>query len=384
MQPGKIEHEIRRGELAFLHLVPHTPYYGSHDATTLYVLAAAEAWRWHGDRDALDRVRPHVERALAWIGTDGDADGDGLQEYATRAREGGYYNQGWKDSGEAIVNADGSLAALPIALCELQGYVVAAKRAWAATIEDAYRDRDGAARLRDQADRLAALIEERFWWEAEGTYYLGLDGAKRPIESVTSNPGHLLWSGAVVAERAARVAARLLADDMWSGWGIRTLATGHVAYNPFSYQRGSVWPHDNALAAAGFRRYGLDDEAATVARAVLDAGERFQNRRLPELYAGLARDPGGFPVQYLGANVPQAWAAGAVVHLLTTLLGLDADASRDRLVVRPALPAWLERVRLRNLTVGDAVVDLEIRRDDGAHHVDAEVRRGKLDVELSD
>jgi len=169
---------------------------------------------------------------------------------------------------------------------------------------------------------------------------------------------------------------------MWSGWGIRTLSTTHVAYNPFSYQRGSVWPHDNALAAAGLRRYGLDEEAAMVARAVLDAGERFQNRRVPELYAGLARDPGGFPVQYLGANVPQAWAAGAVVHLLTTLLGLDADASRDRLVVRPALPAWLERVRLRNLTVGDAVVDLEVRRDDRAHQLDAEVRRGKLDVEL--
>ena len=382
MQPGKIEHEIRRGELAFFHLVPHTPYYGSHDATTLYVLAAAEAWRWHGDRGALDRMRPHVERALAWIDTDGDPDGDGLQEYATRAREGGYYNQGWKDSGDGIVNADGSLAALPIALCELQGYVVAAKRAWAATIEDAYGDHEAATRLRDDADRLAALIEARFWWEAEGTYYLGLDGAKRPIESVTSNPGHLLWSGAVTAERAARVAARLVADDMWSGWGIRTLSTTHVAYNPFSYQRGSVWPHDNALAAAGLRRYGLDEEAAMVARAVLDAGERFQNRRVPELYAGLARDPGGFPVQYLGANVPQAWAAGAVVHLLTTLLGLDADASRDRLVVRPALPAWLERVRLRNLTVGDAVVDLEVRRDDRAHQLDAEVRRGKLDVEL--
>jgi glycogen debranching enzyme len=232
MQPGKIEHEVRHGELAKLHLVPHTPYYGSHEATTLYVLTAATAWHWHGDRDALDAVRPNVERALSWIDTDGDIDGDGLQEYKTRSEQ-GYYNQGWKDSDDAIVDRDGVISELPIALCEHQGLVVAVKRAWADVLERVYDERDEAARLCSEADRLAEAIETRFWWKEEGTYYLGLDGHKEPIASVTSNPGLLLWLGAVTPERAALVAGRLLASDMWSGWGIRTLSSAHPAYNPF-------------------------------------------------------------------------------------------------------------------------------------------------------
>jgi len=383
MQPGKIEHEVRHGELATLHLVPHTPYYGSHDATTLYVLAAAEAWHWHGDRLELDAVRPHVERALAWIDRDGDIDGDGLQEYKTRAKSGGYYNQGWKDSGEAIVHADGSIAPLPIALCELQGYVVAAKRAWAGVIREAYGDEEEAARLSQEAEHLSQLIEERFWWEEEQTYFLGLDGNKQPIRSVASNPAHLLWSRAIEPARARRVARRLLAEDMWSGWGIRTLSAAHPAFNPFSYQLGSVWPHDNAIAVAGFRAYGLDDEAMKVARAIFDAGERFLSRRLPELFAGLDREPGTFPVQYLGANVPQAWAAGAVVHMLTTMLGLRADASRGALIVDPVIPEWLGELRVRNLSVGGAAVDLAVRHEpEGRHSVEAIPTRGELEVRV--
>ncbi|MGZ4412060.1 MAG: amylo-alpha-1,6-glucosidase [Gaiellaceae bacterium] len=383
MEPGKIPHELRHGELASLRLIPHTPYYGTHDATTLYVLTAAQTWRWLGDPAGLDSVRPHVERALAWIDTDGDRDGDGLQEYATRASEGGYYNQGWKDSGGAIVDADGVLAQLPIALCEHQGYVVAAKRAWAQTLEEAYGERRAATRLRSQADRLAEQIERRFWWEAEGTYYLGLDGRKAPIASVASNPGHLLWAEAIVPERARSVAARLLKDDMWSGWGIRTLSNRHPAYWPFSYQCGSVWPHDNAIIAAGLRRYGLDEEAARVARAIFDAAQRFQSRRLPELFAGLHRDEGGFPVQYLGANVPQAWAAGAVVQLLEALLGLEPDAAGKSLRLRPALPAWLSSVAIENLTLGASSVDLEVqRRSDGTHTLELTRRTGALEVEL--
>jgi glycogen debranching enzyme len=385
MEPGKIEHEVRHGELAFFHLVPHTPYYGTHEATTFYVWAAARAWRWHGDREALDNVRPHVERALAWIDTDGDIDGDGLQEYKTRAGASGYYNQGWKDSGDGIVNADGSQAALPIALCEHQGYVVAAKRAWAGVVEEAYGDTATATRLRDEASRLSDLIEERFWWEDEGTYYLGLDGGKKPIESVTSNPGHLLWAKAIVPERAAKVCTRLLADDLWSGWGIRTLSAGHPAYNPFSYQLGSVWPHDNAICAAGFRNYRLDHEGAHVARAIFEAADRFQSRRLPELFSGLARDPGGFPVQYLGANVPQAWAAGAVVHLITALLGIEADAHHHRLVLRPWLPGWLDSVELANLRVGQSVVDLRVHRlEAGGHGLDVGRQLGELEVVLDE
>lgn len=381
MQPGKIEHEIRHGELATLHLIPHTPYYGTHDATTLYVWAAAESWRWHGDRSVVDALRPHVERALEWIDRDGDADTDGLQEYKTRASSGGYYNQGWKDSGEAIVDDRGRVAELPIALCELQGYVVAAKRAWAGVLEHVYED-ERATRLREEADRLASMIEERFWWDEEGTYYLGLDGSKRPIKTVASNPGHLLWAGAVDPERARRSAKRLLNDDMWSGWGIRTLSSHHPAYNPFSYQLGSVWPHDNVIAAAGFRRYGLDGEAAQVVKGIFDASARFRSFRLPELFAGIERDQGDFPVQYLGANVPQAWASGSIIHAMEVLLGLEADGSRRTLTLRPALPEWLPEVRVSSLGIGESRVSLTVTRgDDGSPSLRVDQAPG-VDVRL--
>lgn len=383
MQPGKIEHEIRHGELAQLGLIPHTPYYGTHDATTLYVMTAAAAWKWHADNAALESLRPNVERAIEWIDRDGDQDGDGLQEYATRSRH-GYYNQGWKDAEDAVLDAKGEKSPLPIALCEHQGYVVAAKRAWAEVVESLFADDRGAARLRQEADRLAELIEERFWWEAEGTYYLGLDGDKRPIETVASNPAHLLWSGAIEPGRARKVARRLLEEDMFSGWGIRTVASSHVAFNPFSYHFGSVWPHDNGIAAAGLRRYGLDEEAVRVAGGIFDAAQRFASYRLPELFAGLARDPGGFPVPYLGANVPQAWASGAVVHLVTTLLGLKVDAGRGEVVIDPFLPEWLAELCLENLQAGDAAVDLKVTRGaDGRHELDVNERVGKLRVSLA-
>lgn len=380
MQPGKIEHEVRHGELASLHLIPHTPYYGTHEATTLYVWAAAQSWWWHGDRSELDALRPHVERALLWIDRDGDLDDDGLQEYKTRATKGGYYNQGWKDSGDAIVDEHGRLASLPIALCEHQGYVVAAKRAWAEVLESVYGEAEAAARLRKEADRLAEMIEERFWWEEEGTYYLGLDGEKHPLRSVASNPAHLLWCGAIDPERAKLVAKRLLAPDMWSGWGIRTLSARHPSYNPFSYQLGSVWPHDNVIAAAGLRRYGLDEEASRVLQALFQAASRFRSGRLPELFAGLDREPGGFPVQYLGANVPQAWAAGAVVHALGVLCGIVVDARRRQVHLQPALPPWLERITLSHLRVGDATASFSLRRrTDGSHHLEVH-QSGGLEI----
>lgn len=202
---------------------------------------------------------------------------------------------------------------------------------------------------------------------------------------MASNAGQLLWAGAVVRERAGRVVRRLLADDMWSGWGIRTLSDRHAAYNPFSYQLGSVWPHDNAIIAAGFRAYGFDAEAARVARGLFDAAERFSSRRLPELFAGLPRDEGSFPVQYLGANVPQAWASGAMIHLLATLLGLDADADTGVLRLRPLLPAWLTEVRLERLTVGAASVDVRLtRRADGTHELKVTNRHGHLEIDFDE
>lgn len=270
-----------------------------------------------------------------------------------------------------------------IALCEHQGYVVAAKRAWADVLESALSDESGARRLRSEADRLAQMIEERFWWEAEGTYYLGLDGDKRPIESVTSNPAHLLWARAVDPGRAHQVGRRMLEPDMFTGWGIRTLASSHTAFNPFAYHLGTVWPHDNAIAAAGFRHYGLDDEAVRVAQGIFEAAQCFADYRLPELFAGLARDKGGFPVPYLGANVPQAWASGAVVHLVTTLLGLSVDATEAKVTLDPFLPKWLAEVHLENLRVGDASVDLRVTRQGRRHHeLGVKQRVGELKVTL--
>jgi len=381
MQPGKIEHEIRRGELAALHLVPHTPYYGSHDATPLFVLTAAASWRWSADREELDRLRPHVEAALDWVDEQGDEDGDGIQEYRTRSQR-GYFNQAWKDAHDAILHADGSLPELPIATCELQGLVVAAKRAWAGTLEQAYEDDAGAERLRREASRLAELIEERFFWEAEGTYYLGLDGRKRPIETVSSNPGQLLYYRAIEEGRAALVAKRLFADDLWSGWGIRTLSADHPSFNPFSYQLGSVWPHDCVLIADGLRRYGFDEESHRIARAMLEAAAALANRTLPELFAGLQRDEASFPVQYLGANVPQAWASGAIVHLLDVFLGFEPNAAAGTLRLRASLPDWLDRIELSGLRLGESPLGLSVTRSPSGSHV-LEVEGGEgLEVTL--
>ncbi len=367
MEPGKIPHEIRHGELAQLGILPYTPYYGTHDATSLFIVVLAALHDWLGDPAVLERFLPNAEAAMRWIDRWGDRDRDGFQEYQTRSSQ-GYYNQGWKDAGDAIPAADGSLAPLPLALCELQGYAYEAKRRMADILERLGRDRP-ARRLRREATELYDRFNDTFWWEAEGTYYLGLDGDKQPIRTVASNAGHLLGSGIVPPERAARVVARLTADDMWSGWGIRTLSSEHPAYNPFSYHTGTVWPHDNAMIAAGFRRYGFEAEAAMVARGMFDAAERFVSNRLPELFAGLARRPGTFPVQYLEANVPQAWAASAIFRLVAVLCGLHAttDGAGSRLYVDPALPDWLPDLTISNLRAGGGA--LSLRFTDGSFEV---------------
>jgi glycogen debranching enzyme len=364
MEPGKIPHEIRHGELAQLRILPFQPYYGTHDATSLFVIVVSYLYQWLGQIDVLNRYLGNAEAAMAWIDKSGDRDGDRFQEYATRATH-GYYNQGWKDAGDAIPDADGTLASLPLALCELQGYVYDAKVRMAdiyAVLGDARKSK----RLRTEANELFERFNEMFWWEAEGTYYLGLDGQKRPIETVASNAGHCLASGIVPPDRAARVVKRLMADDMWSGWGVRTLSSDHPAYNPFSYHTGSVWPHDNAMIAGGFRRYGHDAEAAAVARGLFDASERFLANRLPELFAGLPRDEGSFPVQYLGASVPQAWAAGSIFRLIAVLCGIHATTDRtgSRLYVDPALPDWLPELTIGNLRAGSGTAALRFHGTD--------------------
>lgn len=363
MEPGKIPHEIRHGELAQLGLLPFQPYYGTHDATSLFVIVLSYLYHWTGDPALLRRYLPNAEAAMAWIDRHGDRDGDGFQEYQTRSTH-GFYNQGWKDAGDAIREADGTISPLPIATCELQGYVFDAKNRLADAYDVLERPKD-ARRLRREAQRLYERVNETFWWEDEGTYYLGLNGRKEPIRTVASNAGHLLQSGIVPPERAGRVVRRLMADDMWSGWGVRTLSADHPAYNPFSYQNGSVWPHDNATVAGGFRRYGYAVEAAQVAKGIFDATERLLGMRLPELFSGMPRVPASFPVPYLGANVPQAWAAGSVFRFVAILCGLHAtvDADGAKLYVNPALPDWLPEVSITNLRLGSGA--LAIRFADG-------------------
>lgn len=360
-EPGKMPHEIRFGELAHFKKIPHTPYYGTADATPLYLVTLHEAWKWLGDDGLLREYRDVAERCLAWIDRHGDLDGDGFQEYQTRSPA-GYENVGWKDSGDAVVYPDGSQVKQPKALCELQGYVFDAWTRMAEAFE-VLGESGRAEELRRKAADLRERFDERFWCEDVGFYAYALDKDKRPVGTVASNAGHCLWSGIARPERAERVVRRLMEPDMWSGWGIRTLSALHPGYNPFSYHLGSVWPHDNGIIAMGFKRYGFAAEAAQIARDISEAASFFTSYRLPELYAGVERRPGGFPVQYRGANVPQAWAAGTIFHLLQAILGLQADAPNGRLNVDPNLPKWLPDLTLRGLAVGRATLDLRFWRE---------------------
>jgi glycogen debranching enzyme len=377
-EPGKIPHELRQGELAHFGRFP-SPYYGTADATPLYLIALHEAWKWTGDVELVSRHFEVAEGCLDWIDRYGDCDGDGFQEYRTRSPR-GFENMAWKDASDAIVYPDGTQVTQPKALCELQGYVFDAWRRMAELYEVVGKG-DRAAALRRKAEELRARFEERFWCEAIGSYGFGLDRNKKLIETVASNAGHCLWSGIASPERAARVAARLMQPDMWSGWGIRTLSSDNPAYNPFSYQRGSVWPHDNGIIALGFRRYGLVSEAARVFRDISEAASYFVSYRLPELYAGIARTARAFPVQYAQANVPQAWAAGSVAHLLQAILGLEGDAPHGRLTVAPVLPKWLPEVTLRGIALGRASVDVRFFRDGEASRWEMLGRSGDVRVE---
>jgi glycogen debranching enzyme len=325
-EPGKIIHELRLGELSVLEEVPHSRYYGTIDATPLFLVLLWEAYQWTGDIELVRRFLPAAEVALKWIDRYGDIARDGFVEYKRRTRH-GLRNQGWKDSGDSISFADGRLAEGPIALAEVQGYVFDAKRKMA----ELYRllgSPNRARRLERQAQQLKEQFNQAFWMSEQGYFALALDGQKRQVDSISSNPGQCLWSGIVEEDKADLVVRRLMAPDMFSGWGVRTLSTEMARYNPLSYHNGSVWPHDNSLIAAGMARYGFTREASEVAWAIFDAAVAFPEHRLPELFAGYPRREYSFPGPYPAANAPQAWACGAVIYLLETLLGVLPSGDR--------------------------------------------------------
>jgi glycogen debranching enzyme len=378
-QPGKILHELRTGELARTNEIPHSPYYGTVDATPLWLMLLDEYERWTADDELLDQLWPNAIAALNWIDKYGDLDHDGFIEYE-RQSERGLANQGWKDSWDSIRNRNGTLAEGPIALVEVQGYVFAARRGMARLAR--LRGDVALAEAQEKAaEELRQNFEDRFWMGDVGCYALALDGNKDCVDGIASNAGHALWAGIASQDRAASVARALTSGGMWSGWGIRTLSAETVGYNPIGYHLGTVWPHDNGICAAGFARYGLFEEARKVAGALLEATAHFREARLPELFCGFDRDYSPLPVPYPVACSPQAWAAGSLFHMVSATLGMRADARANRLeLVRPSLPDWLADLRLRNLRVGSALVDLAFDRETETISVEVLRRTGDLDV----
>ncbi len=380
-EPGKILHETRSSEMARLGEVPFGRYYGSVDATPLFVMLAGAYFDRTGDREFLIRLWPHVLRALAWIDEYGDRDGDGFVEYARHSPT-GLVHQGWKDSQDSVFHHDGSLAEPPIALCEVQAYVYDARRR-AAALADALGDAARATALRDSAERMRRAFEDRFWLDDLGTYALALDGHKKPCAVRSSNAGHCLFGGIASPEHARRVAEQLVGPEMFSGWGIRTIASTESRYNPMSYHNGSVWPHDNGIVAAGFSRYGLDDLIAAPFAALFEASLSMDAHRLPELFCGFHRRPGEGPTLYPVACSPQAWSSGVVFGLLQACLRLSIDVPARRLSVdRAILPPFLNALRLENVDLTFGRVDLLVER----HPLDVNVtvlkRSGDFEVRV--
>lgn len=364
-EPGKILHELRLGEMAALQEVPFGRYFGSIDATPLFLMLAGDYLDRTDSREFVGTIWPQLEAAASWIGQWGDRDGDGFIEYQ-RAADTGLRNQGWKDSEDAVFHADGRLADGPIALCEVQAYAYAGLLA-AARIAAALSRRRQAESFRQDADRLRRRFNESFWRPEIGSYALALDGAKRPCVVRSSNAGHCLWAGIATAEQAAAVARSLLGPGFSNGFGIRTLHEQEARYNPMSYHNGSVWPHDNALIALGLARYGFKEEAVRIMTGLFEASLFMPLHRLPELFCGFPRREGEGPTLYPVACMPQAWASGAVFALLEAVTGLMVSVDRftGRPTVRftrPLLPPFLENVRIRDLRVGDEEVDLELHR----------------------
>jgi glycogen debranching enzyme len=360
-EPGKIVHEVRRGKASKAWF---SRYYGTLDATPLYLVLLSEVWRWTDDARLVTALREPAMRALEWIDHYGDRDGDGFVEYEKRSAR-GLDNQSWKDSFDSQRFADGRIAVPPIAPCEVQGYVFDAKQRLAEIAREVWRDRELADRLDSEARELQRAFNEAYWIDDRGGYYaLALDGAKQQVDSMCSNMGHLLWSGIVPPERADAVVDRLMGDKMWSGWGVRTMSTADAGYNPLAYHNGTVWPHDNSLIALGLARYGRWPEAQRIVQRLLEAGA-YLDHQLPEVFAGLPKAETPFPIAYPTAARPQAWAAATPILLLQVLLGLQPSRQRHVLetVAPDELPSWAGSLRLSGVTCFDR--RWTVRVDDG-------------------
>jgi glycogen debranching enzyme len=377
--PGKILHETRTGEMAALGEIPFGRYYGSVDATPLFIVLAGAYYDRTGDLECLRRLWPHIELALQWIDKFGDMDSDGFVEYAQRSSK-GLVQQGWKDSNDSVFHADGTLAEAPIALCEVQGYVYAAKLA-AARLSCTLGDKERCTALEAQAETLRTRFEEAFWCDDLSTYALALDGNKKPCRVQTSNAGHCLYAGIARPDRARLVAQTLLSPDSFSGWGVRTVAAGQARYNPLSYHNGSIWPHDNSLIASGLAKYECKDLSGRILLGFLDASRWADLRRLPELFCGLDRRHGEGPTLYPVACSPQAWSAGAVFLLVQACLGASVQGARNRIVFdRPYLPKGIPQLWIKGLRSSNASVDLFFERRNDAVRVEVIDQQGDIEV----
>ena len=378
-EPGKILHEARSGEMAALGEVPFGRYYGSVDSTPLFLMLAAAYFERTGDLEFLKSIWPAILLALDWIDRYGDSDGDGFVEYSRRSST-GLVQQGWKDSNDSVFHASGALADAPIALCEVQGYVYAAREG-IAKVADRMGQQELAGKLRRNAEALRKNFNAAFWCEDIGTFALALDGEKQPCRVRSSNAGQCLYTGIADAEKAARIADQLASDEFFTGWGLRTIGAHEARYNPMSYHNGSVWPHDNALIAAGLARYDRRDLAAKVLSGMMDAASFTEDLRLPELFCGFPRRTGKAPTAYPVACSPQTWAACAVFLLLQACLGLTVDGAGGRIVLtNPVLPKELNRVNIRDLKVLDAVVDLNLFRHNDAVAVTVFRKSGHIEA----
>ena len=378
-QPGKILHETRGGEMANLREVPFGRYYGSIDSTPLFLMLAGAYLDFTGDLALLNHLRPHIDLALEWIDRYGDSDGDGFIEYAPHGDK-GLIQQGWKDSSDSVFHSDGTIAKAPIALCEVQGYVYAAKLA-SARIYGAWNDSQRKSQLENEAAELKDRFDEAFWCDEISSYALALDGEKKPCRVRTSNPGHCLYAGIASPERANLVAHTLVSHDFFSGWGIRTVGCHESRYNPLSYHNGSIWPHDNAIIAAGMARYGFPDFAGRILMSLLDLSSAVELHRLPELFCGVDRRHGQGPTLYPVACSPQAWAAGAVFMLLQACLGISVDAKNKRITFdRPLLPQGIPQLSINDLRIEDCRLSLFLERDTGPVRIQASDKHGEVDV----